>query len=77
MDGYLRAGCLLTIDPEDVGQWHSVARSGVRSPIGLDPEDALNYAQSAATKFGVGEDQELEFDKSLAVKDTKKKTKEQ
>ena len=30
MEGVLRAGSLLTLDPEDKGTWHSVARSGER-----------------------------------------------
>ena len=77
MDGYLRAGCLLTLDPDNTGEWYSVARSGVRTPIGLDEDRALAYAQSAASVFGVGEDHEVEFDKKLAIADAEEKTKEQ
>ena len=77
MDGFLRAGCLLTLNPDDKGMWHSVARSGERVSIGLDEETALGYARRAADAFGVGESSRVVFDKRLAVADTKAKTKEQ
>ena len=77
MDGFLRAGCLLTLDPDDPGAWHSVARSGERVAVGLNEETALRYARRAADAFGVGESHRVAFDKKLAVQDTKAKTKEQ
>ena len=77
MDGFLRAGCLLTLDPDDPGGWHSVARSGERAPVTLNEEDALSYARRAADAFGVGKSSRVAFDKKLAVEDTKAKTKEQ
>jgi len=75
IDGFLRAGCLLTPDPDEKGTWHSVARSGERRPVGLNEDIAFGYACQAAETFGVGEDRQLDFDKSLAVQDTKVKTK--
>ena len=77
MDGFLRAGCLLALDPNQGGVWHSVARSGERSPLGLNEEVALSCAHGAADAFGVGEGCRVTFDKKLAVKDTKAKTREQ
>ena len=77
MDGFLRAGCLLTLDPDEEGLWHTVARTGARIPFGLNEEVALRYARSAADAFGVGENSQVAFDKKLAVEDTKAKTKEQ
>ena len=77
MDCFLRVGCLLTLDPENTPEWYSVARSGVRTLIGLDEDGALAYAQSAASAFGVGEDHEVAFDKTLAIADTRVKTKDQ
>jgi len=77
MDGFLRAGCLLTLDPEQIGTWESVARTGERAPIDLNETVALNYARRAAEAFGVGESRRVAFDKKLAVADTKAKTKEQ
>ena len=71
MDGFLRAGCLLTLDPDQNGVWHSVARSGERTPLGLSEEVALSYARGAADAFGVGESCRVPFDKKLAVRDTK------
>lgn len=79
MDGFLRAGCLLTLDPDQNGEWHSVARSGERLPIGLTEGAALNYAERASQDFGVGSSRSVTFDKKLAklvVADTKKKTKD-
>ena len=77
MDGFLRAGCLLTLDPDENGVWHSVARTGARTPVGLNEETALSYARSAADAFGVGESCRVAFDKKLAVQDTKANSKEQ
>ena len=76
MDGFLRAGCLLTLDPDKKGGWHSVERSGERIPISLNEETALSYARRTADAFGVGESHRVAFDKTLAVGDTKAKTKE-
>ena len=77
LDGFLRAGCLLTLDPESKGEWRSVARSGERAPIDLTAEAALEYARRAASAFGIGKNRQVAFDKKLAVQDTKAKTKEQ
>ena len=77
LDGFLRAGCLLTLDAESTGEWRSVARSGERAPIDLTADAALEYARRAAAAFGVGNDRRVAFDKKLAVQDTKAKTKEQ
>lgn len=77
LDGFLRAGCLLTLDPDEEGVWHSVLRSGKRVPAILNEETALTYARRAADAFGVGDNHQVAFDKKLAVQDTKMKTKEQ
>ena len=81
LDGFLRAGCLLTLDPDDSGIWQAVARSGKREPVSLDEGIALDYARSAANAFGVGSDRRVAFDKNLAKADAKPdakaKTKEQ
>ena len=76
MDGFLRAGCLLTLAPKEKGAWHSVSRSGERAPVDLNEETALGYARRAADAFGVGESHRVSFDKKLAVDDTKAKSKE-
>ena len=81
VDGFLRAGCLLTLDPDDSGIWQAVARSGKRESVSLDEGNALEYARSAANAFGVGNDRRVAFDKNLAKADAKPdakaKTKEQ
>ena len=77
LDGFLRAGCLLTLDPDDAGVWHAVARHGERVPVDLNEETALGYACRAAEDFGVGDSHRVAFDRKLAVLDTKAKTREQ
>lgn len=74
MDGFLRAGCLLTFDPEDQGAWYAVARSGVRRSVTIDEDKALGYALTAAEAFGVGPSPEkpVKFDRSLAQAEVKK-----
>lgn len=69
LDGFLRAGCLLTLDPDAPAQWESVARTGERTPVALTPEAALEYARASAAAFGVGESRQVAFDKGLAKAD--------
>ena len=76
IDGFLRAGCLLTPDPEEKSIWRSVARSGEHTPVELNERIAFEYARETANRFGVGENRNVKFDKALAKKDTKAKTKE-
>ena len=71
MDGFLRAGCLLTLNPDEEELWHSVARTGARIPLDLNEEVALSYARRAADVFGVGESCRVEFNKKLAAEDTR------
>ena len=80
LDGFLRAGCLLTVDPEQEANWESIARTGHRELIALDEDIALDYALRTADVFGVGRDRTVTFDKMLAqadVRSAKKKTKAQ
>ena len=77
LDGFLRAGCLLTIDPDQESGWESITRTGDRERVALDDQVALDYAKEAATAFGVGESRSVTFDKVLAKEDAKKKTKAQ
>lgn len=69
LDGFLRAGCLLTLDSEHESVWETIARTGERSTMSLDGEAALVYAQAASDAFGVGEDRQVTFDKQLAKRD--------
>ena len=77
IDGFLRAGCLLTFDPGEKGVWHLVEPNGERAPVNLNEETALSYARRSTHAFGVGDSHRVSFDKKLAVEDTKAKTKEQ
>lgn len=72
-DGFLRAGCQLTLDPETPGEWVAVARSGARTPLPITVDTALVYAKEAATAFGKGEDRRVQFQKARAVADLKAK----
>ncbi len=69
LDGFLRAGCLLTRDPDDAGDWNIVSRTGEREEILLDESTALAYATDAAEQFGVGKSETVHFDRALAEKD--------
>ena len=69
LDGFLRAGCLLSHDPDDQGVWHLVARSGERECIGLDASTSFDYATRAAASFGVGRSRTVKFDQSRAMED--------
>ena len=66
---YLRQGCLLVLDPERPREFVEVHSTGVRRPVSLTHEEALNYAIAAAKAFGVGESKSVSFDKERAKKD--------
>jgi CRISPR-associated protein Csb1 len=72
-DGFLRAGCQLTLDPDAPRAWTSLARTGERTPFPLDPDVALAYATAATAAFGKGEDRRATFQKARAVADLKAK----
>ena len=69
IDGFLRQGCLVTPDPDVPARWNAVARDGTREDIELDGDAALAFATNAASEFGVGSSQTVEFDKALAKAD--------
>ena len=76
LDGFLRAGCLLTQDPEHPSQWESVERSGKRKPVKLDEEEIRKFAKQSAETFGERKDKNYKFDKKLANEDINKAKKE-
>lgn len=69
LDGFLRAGCLLTLDPEHESAWETISRTGKRATACLDGEAVLAYARAAADAFGVGEGRQVVFDTRLAKAD--------
>lgn len=69
LDGFLRAGCLLTLDPASPANWEIVTRTGERTPVALTPEVALGYATTSAKAFGVGPNKKVAFDTALAKAD--------
>ena len=63
IDGFLRAGCLLTLDPTSEAEWKLVHRDGKRDPVALDPAVIKTYAQDRANAFGKGPDRPVTFDR--------------
>ena len=72
MDGFLRAGCLLTLDPDSASEWKLVHRDGSRKPVTLDRAAVRDYAQSSAKEFGTGPDRLVTFVPGLAKNDVRK-----
>jgi CRISPR-associated protein Csb1 len=72
IDGFLRAGCLLTVDPASGVEWKLVHRDGKRDPIALDPAVIKTYARDRADEFGKGPDRPVRFDSALAKDDVRK-----
>jgi CRISPR-associated protein Csb1 len=68
-DGFLRQGCLLTLDPDVSTVWMSVERNGRRTPVALEPDVVSDYAAMAAKRFGVGLDRLVKFDPQKAKAD--------
>ncbi len=71
LDPFLRQGCMLVPEQGFEATWQQVLRNGTRKPFSLTPKMALEYAQGAAGKFGVGGSQSLTFDKGMAQSDIK------
>jgi CRISPR-associated protein Csb1 len=72
MDGFLRAGCLLTLDPNSDAKWLLVKRDGKQDAADLDAEVVRTYAQFSAEAFGKGPDRLVTFDPALAKADLAK-----
>ncbi len=66
---YLRQGTNLVPDIDTPRTLTLVNSDGTREAIKLSHADALSYAKSTAKAFGIGKDQEVEFNKELAKKD--------
>ena len=71
-DGFLRAGCLLTLDPKSNAEWQLVHRDGTREPVTLDRAAIKDYAQSSTETFGKGPDRRVMFNSALAKDDVRK-----
>jgi CRISPR-associated protein Csb1 len=72
IDGFLRAGCLLTLDPESDAEWQLVHRDGTRELVTLDRAAVKDYAQSSSEAFGRGPNRLVTFDSALAKEDVRK-----
>jgi CRISPR-associated protein Csb1 len=70
LDGFLRQGCLLVLNPEQPRGWEEVARDGTRKRLDLTSEVARSLAQKWAKGFGVGANvDDAKFDRELAKED--------
>ena len=67
--GYLRQGCNLVLNPDRQREFKLVYNDGKREDSKLAHEAALAFARLAAAAFGVGESQEVEFDRERAKTD--------
>ncbi|HEX4773716.1 MAG TPA: hypothetical protein VH351_22985 [Bryobacteraceae bacterium] len=65
-DGFLREGCLLVPDESQPAKIQLVTRQGKREDISLSSEEALAYAKTAATEFGVGKSWSATFSSATA-----------
>jgi CRISPR-associated protein Csb1 len=72
IDGFLRAGCLLTLDPDTEIEWELVDRNGSREPVTLDLAAIRGYAQLSTQAFGKGSDLRVTFSPALAKEDVRK-----
>ena len=74
IDGFLRAGCLLTPDPNADASWDLVHRDGKREAAALECGVVADYAQAQASAkgFGKGPDRPVTFGAALAKEDVKK-----
>lgn len=68
---YLRQGCNLVPDIDKPREFTLVRADGRRESMDLSHKDALEFAQAAATAFGIGEDRPTEFDPKRAERDVK------
>lgn len=71
--GYYRQGTILVGATDDKGEplpptFEEVAINGKRTPVKINADDALAYAQAAAAVFGVGQGKEVPFDATEAKK---------
>jgi CRISPR-associated protein Csb1 len=76
-DGFLRQGCLLTLDSNTPAQWQLVHRTGQRRDVTFDPAQITAYAENAAAQFEVGPDREFVFSAKIARDDLERAKKEQ
>jgi CRISPR-associated protein Csb1 len=72
IDGFLRAGCLLTLDPTGNAEWELVHRDGKRDTIALDQSIIRDHARSSADAFEKGPDRLVTSDPVLAREDARK-----
>lgn len=70
---YLRQGCMLVPNLERSAEreFVEVFPDGKRKALNLTHDQALAYAQEAATAFGVGKNRTVDFDKKRAKDDVK------
>lgn len=73
VSSYLRQGCTLVVHPDQPREFVEVYPDGKRLPCEITHDTALTFAKAAAETFGVGESKTVEFEKTKAKADVKKK----
>ncbi len=69
---FLRQGCLLVPEGDATLAWTLVERGGQRRLVDLPEGIVMEYATTAAARFGVGESETVIFREDLAQADVKK-----
>jgi CRISPR-associated protein Csb1 len=72
IDGFLRAGCLLTLDQKEPGEWNIVHRDRKADSVVVDAATAREFAEKAADAFKRGPDRLVTFDSALAKDDIRR-----
>jgi CRISPR-associated protein Csb1 len=67
--GYLRQGCNLVHDSDKNREFFEVYGDGHRIPATVTHDEALEYAQAAASEFVIGDNRTVPFDKEKAKAD--------
>jgi CRISPR-associated protein Csb1 len=71
IEGHLRQGCTLVLDPDQPREFFEVYPDGRRQPCGVTHDAALEFATAAAGAFGVGQSRAVPFEKERAKRDVK------
>jgi CRISPR-associated protein Csb1 len=69
IDGFLRAGCLLALDPDVPSEWTLVHRDGKRAPVAIEMPMAREFAERATKAYEKGPDRLVTFSRPLAQAD--------
>ena len=75
-ESLLREGCQLVPDIDCPAEWRLVHHDGSREPFRLSHEEALAYAEAAATAFGISQERKAAFKSDTARRELAKSREE-